>query len=696
MNQNKRAKPRNFRKKDSDEDGSVSIPVTDVQDPQQKLPTSSSTTSSTLSLEQTTKVNKKKVKVNKPKLALSFENEEEEEIEVFKVTKSVASRKMAQKKSKTIYLDQLNSLPQNLAQATISSSTSYTKEILSELRASTHATPPPPSSFDPQEFDGKLINKKKFDQTNEKKLIKHLLFPKKKREMLRQRGTASVAAPEYISLSEETDVVPSSSKKHPESRLVREEDEIGDTDEELEQYVDEKVALGRKAKKEERLKKKAGIKQMITEAEGEEDEELLQWENEAIKKGANLASRSSIKTISKPKPITAASIPINLPIPSFSEVESRLAQELNNLQDLYKNHQMELTQLKRDFHNDMEASERYGSELQRAKKQYTYFQELKTFVEDLVEFLDAKFPILEENENAFLSCLSEATDMIIKRRLQEDSDDLAFIFGKTDDTHIYRQQLRENRIRTLVKNKGQADIAEEEGLSTDDELEETEKNEILSKIGLISEQHTELFSDVRDEFKSISLIKSKFEEWKSEYREEYLKAYGGLSLPGVFEFYIRYELLLWDPFKAPKQMKASVEIIDQVAFSSSGKDSQKFQDLITSFTGRLTSIVNSIEYDTLSLAGESLFQPFTLAFHRNRYFWRNFKLLANLLLWRKLLPPENLRALIDQLLNRCLLPLLSISDVSEIDKYKKVLELVPTEWMSQSLLEKIARGTVGF
>ncbi|CAG8441794.1 1446_t:CDS:2 [Ambispora gerdemannii] len=149
-----------------------------------------------------------------------------------------------------------------------------------------------------------------------------------------------------------------------------------------------------------------------------------------------------------------------------------------------------------------------------------------------------------------------------------------------------------------------------------------------------------------------------------------------------------------NPFSS-KQMKASVELIDQVVLSSSGgKDSQRFKDLISSFTDRLTSIVNSIEYDTLSLGKISLLE--SIAFYRNRYFWRNFKLLANLLLWRTLLPPENLRSLIDQLLDRCLLPLLSTGGVSDNDKYRKILELVPGEWMSQYLLEKIARGAVGF
>lgn len=37
--------------------------------------------------------------------------------------------------------------------------------------------------------------------------------------------------------------------------------------------------------------------------------------------------------------------------------------------------------------------------------------------------------------------------------------------------------------------------------------------------------------------------------WKTEFNDDYTKAYGGLSLPGVFEFYIRYEIMLWNTLK---------------------------------------------------------------------------------------------------------------------------------------------------
>ncbi|CAG8788173.1 18845_t:CDS:2, partial [Acaulospora morrowiae] len=82
-------------------------------------------------------------------------------------------------------------------------------------------------------------------------------------------------------------VIPVSGKQL-ESRLVREDDETGDA-EELEQYVEEKVALGKKAEKEQKRLRKAGIEERIMEVDfEEEDDEYIQWEMEAIKKGGHI------------------------------------------------------------------------------------------------------------------------------------------------------------------------------------------------------------------------------------------------------------------------------------------------------------------------------------------------------------------------------------------------------------------------
>lgn len=57
-----------------------------------------------------------------------------------------------------------------------------------------------------------------------------------------------------------------------------------------------------------------------------------------------------------------------------------------------------------------------------------------------------------------------------------------------------------------------------------------------------------LFSDVTDDFRTLPAVKSRFETWKSDFYDDYVKAYGSLSLPGAFEFFVRCELVTWNPF----------------------------------------------------------------------------------------------------------------------------------------------------
>ena len=51
-----------------------------------------------------------------------------------------------------------------------------------------------------------------------------------------------------------------------------------------------------------------------------------------------------------------------------------------------------------------------------------------------------------------------------------------------------------------------------------------------------------------DDFRSLDNVMSKFDVWRREFEEDYGNAYGDLSLTGVFELYVRYELISWDPF----------------------------------------------------------------------------------------------------------------------------------------------------
>lgn len=58
-----------------------------------------------------------------------------------------------------------------------------------------------------------------------------------------------------------------------------------------------------------------------------------------------------------------------------------------------------------------------------------------------------------------------------------------------------------------------------------------------------------MFDDAGDEFRSVRMIKQRFETWKAKYPKEYDEGYGALSMPGIFELFIRHELLHWKPLQ---------------------------------------------------------------------------------------------------------------------------------------------------
>jgi hypothetical protein len=56
-----------------------------------------------------------------------------------------------------------------------------------------------------------------------------------------------------------------------------------------------------------------------------------------------------------------------------------------------------------------------------------------------------------------------------------------------------------------------------------------------------------LTDDVDDDYSSIMKVRSRFENWKSQYPKDYKDAFGALSTPATFEFYVRCQLVGWDP-----------------------------------------------------------------------------------------------------------------------------------------------------
>lgn len=164
----------------------------------------------------------------------------------------------------TIFTHNLSlGLPENLDQASITSPSSgvvYSKEYLSELKASTLSAPPPPSApqkddtemlLDASEAEGAIIVDQEMasggvalhplrnlllmsshPENTEIPSESSILAAKQKRERIRQTKTAVPTAEgeeDFIALSvsRKEDVYQG---PHPESRLMREDDDLGEGD----------------------------------------------------------------------------------------------------------------------------------------------------------------------------------------------------------------------------------------------------------------------------------------------------------------------------------------------------------------------------------------------------------------------------------------------------------------------------------
>ncbi|GJJ15762.1 hypothetical protein Clacol_010040 [Clathrus columnatus] len=521
---------------------------------------------------------KNKQKKTKTQGRLSFGNEEQSsDGEVFKVKKSNLSRKLVLGQSPTAS----PGLPDNLDQATISTHTSspaYTKAYLEELKASTPSTPantntmPNPTndisydtSFDMSlDLEGAVVESL-MEAAVETAIPSASAVSAAKEKRNRLRGTDPAA--DYISLSV-TKADDWSQGPHPESRLMREEDELGEGEEELAEFTgaQERIALGKKARKKEDSQRRLGMIEMIEDAE-EEDEETREWELAQIRRAAPVEDKEK-KPAAKPT-YQPAPIPAMTPIPILSQSIGRITGVLTTLTSSHASHTAALSSLA-DERSALEQKELEMRQLiEKAERKRGWFTAFREWVESVANFLDEKYPLLEKLEEEHISLLTERHDMISKRRRLDDEDDVALFLGippssepevdelgrvlpssnSNPSIRVARRAARSNR-KLLRRSRNQSiESQEEDGYSTDGSLPPSDANDFQLAIDNLEQQRKGVLSDVRaKEFLNPQAGLAKwFAEWRREYEDSYVGAWGGLGLVAAWEFWSRLEMVGWDP-----------------------------------------------------------------------------------------------------------------------------------------------------
>ena len=164
--------------------------------------------------------------------------------------------------------------------------------------------------------------------------------------------------------------------------------------------------------------------------------------------------------------------------------------------------------------------------------------------------------------------------MIASRRRADDVDDLALVFGDLptsllDDEEVdelgrvsptmnpavlrrERQAARvARRSRRKARSSGSEDVEAEEGYSTDSSLSPSDATDYHTAISGITADGKGVLADVHAvAFKDPSQGLGKwFSEWRNQYKDTYTNAWGGLGLVSAWEFWVRLEILGWNPFE---------------------------------------------------------------------------------------------------------------------------------------------------
>jgi GC-rich sequence DNA-binding factor len=148
--------------------------------------------------------------------------------------------------------------------------------------------------------------------------------------------------------------------------------------------------------------------------------------------------------------------------------------------------------------------------------------------------------------------------MIKRRRKQDDEDDLTLFLGELpqqpeEPSLLTLQERRAERIQRRLQRRraNPPPGALEEGYSTDSSLPPSKADDFELAVTELQGKVGDILSDVRAEgFRDPRMGLGKwFGEWRDQYEDIYVGAWGGLGLVGAWEFWARLEIVGWNPFK---------------------------------------------------------------------------------------------------------------------------------------------------
>ncbi|XP_071819280.1 PAX3- and PAX7-binding protein 1-like [Apostichopus japonicus] len=470
---------------------------------------------------------------------------------------------------------------------------------------------------------------------------------RKKRQMARELGT------NYISLD---DTQRFAGEK---SRLVRDDDNDRSGSESDEGRMSFTV---KQSTKRERLQE--AMKPVVHHDSGsDQDEELERWEQEQIKKGISVpqtqtAEDSPYQQYNYPQPELAevpygvsaeqawygtnynsetaesrpnippdaSNLPTTFPSVSLQDLRKKISDRLEPLQEVHRAHEREYENMTERMKSSALSSVELKDSTGGVSGQYDFYQEMRSYVRDLVECLNEKVPSINNLETALLNLYKNRASFFIDRR-QADIRDQSFEFMSQKaaaganlamkNSKAEREEKQRNRRaaerearrarRRRMREGGQKASGHYEGMSSDDEQIDSQQAQMKADKERIQEEAKAIFQDVVDDFHSLPIIQSKFERWKLDHSDSYEEAYIGLCLCKLYNPFVRLQLLDWNPLESDCPSIESMDWFNTLLFYGYEESKELNED--DSDNKLLPNVVDKIVLPKLIALVENVWDP---------------------------------------------------------------------------------------
>ncbi|KAF2978698.1 hypothetical protein EK904_010876 [Melospiza melodia maxima] len=416
-------------------------------------------------------------------------------------------------------------------------------------------------------------------------------------------------------------------------------------------------------------------------------------------------------------------------------VKKQLKDRLDSMKEMHKANRQQYEKHQQSQEDSTKAIERLEGSSGGIGERYKFLQEMRGYVQDLLECFSEKVPLINELESAMHQLYKQRASRLVQRR-QDDIKDESSEFSSHSNKALMAPNLDSfGRDRVIYQEQVKRRTAEREARRSN----RASKDRILK-------ESSKVFEDVLESFYSIDCIKSQFEAWRSKYFASYKDAYIGLCLPKLFNPLIRLQLLTWTPLEGKcrdfetmlwfesllfygceeqEQVKDDADIsllptiVERVVLPKLTVISENIWDpFSTTQTSRMVaivqklidgypSVVNAENKNTQMLLkalllrmrrtlDDDVFMPLypkNILENKNsgpylffqRQFWSSVKLLGNFLQWYGILSNRTLQELsIDGLLNRYILMAFQNSEYGEdsIKKAQSVIACFPKQWFT--------------